>query len=250
MAYTVRQLAKISKVSVRTLHFYDEIDLLKPAYYGENRYRYYEEEQLLILQQILFYREMGFQLTDIQKILNSGDFDKIEALRSHKEILKNNLEQTKKLIQTIDKTVAHLRGKAKMKDEELYYGFDSEKQKKYEKQLVQEGVVTQEWMDEYKGKINKWGKKDKDHFMQEGKAINDALIAAINKKLKPSSDEVQVIMKRHHAWVGWNPTQDGYIGLSERYQTPEFRKFYDSLHPELLEFIVNAMKVFAQRGFS
>ena len=76
MTYTVNQLAKLSGVSVRTLHFYDEIGLLKPAYYGENNYRYYEEEQLLILQQILFFREMGCPLNDIQRILSSNDFDK------------------------------------------------------------------------------------------------------------------------------------------------------------------------------
>jgi DNA-binding transcriptional MerR regulator len=68
MAYTVNKLAKLSGVSVRTLHFYDEIGLLEPAYYGDNNYRYYEEEQLLMLQQILFFRELGFPLIDIQRI--------------------------------------------------------------------------------------------------------------------------------------------------------------------------------------
>lgn len=65
MAYTVNKLAKCSGVSARTLRFYDEIGLLKPAYVGDNDYRYYEEEQLLMLQQILFYRELGFPLNDI-----------------------------------------------------------------------------------------------------------------------------------------------------------------------------------------
>src|SRR5579862_8482845 len=95
VAYTVNTLAKLSNVSVRTLHFYDEIGLLKPAYYGENNYRYYEEEQLLMLQQILFYKELGFALKDIQRILCSKEFDKIKALESHKDSLKQNLNQTK-----------------------------------------------------------------------------------------------------------------------------------------------------------
>ncbi|HEV8052077.1 MAG TPA: MerR family transcriptional regulator, partial [Parachlamydiaceae bacterium] len=84
MVYTVTKLAKISGVSIRTLHWYDHIDLLKPAYYGANGYRYYEEEQLLILQQILFFRELGFELKQIQKLLARGDFDKIVALSSHR----------------------------------------------------------------------------------------------------------------------------------------------------------------------
>ncbi len=123
MTYTVKKLAKISGLSIRTLRFYDEIGLLKPAYYGDNNYRYYEEEQLLILQQILFYRELNFPLNDIQRILNSDDFNKIDALISHKQILTQNLDRTKKLIRTIDQTIAHLRGKITMRNEELFSGF-------------------------------------------------------------------------------------------------------------------------------
>src|ERR1700689_535953 len=69
MAYTVKQVAAMSGVSVRTLHFYDETGLLKPAYHGANGYRFYEEAELLTLQQILFYRELGFELKQIKQIL-------------------------------------------------------------------------------------------------------------------------------------------------------------------------------------
>src|SRR3990167_11052656 len=110
MPYTVKKLAGISGVSPRALRFYDEIGLLKPAYYGDNQYRYYEEEQLLMLQQILFFRELGFPLTEIQEIFSSHDFDKIDALNAHKSILQSNLERTKTLIKTIDKNISHFRG--------------------------------------------------------------------------------------------------------------------------------------------
>ena len=80
MAYTVKELAKISGISVRTLHWYDEIGLLKPAYHGANSYRYYEEAQLLLLQQILFFRELEFNLNDIQKLLSQNDFDNIISI--------------------------------------------------------------------------------------------------------------------------------------------------------------------------
>lgn len=123
MAYTVKKLAKISGVSVRTLRFYDEIELLKPAYYGANNYRYYEKEQLLMLQQILFYRELKFSLIEIQQIINSDDFNKINSLISHKKILTTDLDRTKKLIQTIDQTIAYLKGKITMCNEELFVGF-------------------------------------------------------------------------------------------------------------------------------
>ncbi|BCZ97719.1 MerR family transcriptional regulator [Legionella pneumophila serogroup 1] len=248
MTYTVKQLAKISGVSVRTLHWYDEIGLLKPAYQGANGYRYYEEKQCLRLQQVLFFRELGFPLNKIQKLLMQDDFDHIKALRAHKQVLESEINRKNKLITTIDKTIQHLRGKHKMSNEELYYGFDSEKQKQYEKELVKEGVVSQEWMNNYKKKINKWTQEDKEKFIQEGKEINEALILAINKKLNPSSPEVQAIIGKHHTWVGWNPTKEGYIGLSQRYLTPEFRKFYEQLHPELVDFIVEAMSLYANKN--
>ena len=76
MAYTVKQVAAMSGVSVRTLHFYDEMALLKPAYTKANGYRIYEEPQLLMLQQILFYRELGFELKRIKEILSQRKFEK------------------------------------------------------------------------------------------------------------------------------------------------------------------------------
>src|SRR4029077_5654079 len=113
----------MSGVSVRTLHFYDETGPLKPAYYGANGYRFYEEPQLLALQQILFYRELGFELKQIQRVLGRADFEKVAALRSHRQVLQRNLTQTRRLIETIDKTIEHLRGTNSMKGEEMFSGF-------------------------------------------------------------------------------------------------------------------------------
>src|SRR6202051_1699493 len=123
MAYTVRQVASMSGVSVRTLHFYDETGLLKPARYGANGYRLYEEPQLLTLQQILFYRELGFELRQIKRILGRADFEKVAALKSHRKVLRKNLARTSRLVETIDKTIQHLKGIKKMKSKEMFAGF-------------------------------------------------------------------------------------------------------------------------------
>src|SRR4026209_2329375 len=101
MAYAVKELAKLSGVTVRTLHFYDETGLLKPAYYGTNGYRYYEEPQLLILQQILFFRELGMELKQIKDVLRQTDFEIAAALESHRTRLQQNLERTATLIETV-----------------------------------------------------------------------------------------------------------------------------------------------------
>jgi DNA-binding transcriptional MerR regulator len=123
MAYTVKKVAAMSGVSVRTLHFYDEVGLLKPAHLGANGYRFYEEPQLLTLQQILFYRELGFELKQIKQILGRADFEKVAALQSHRKVLQKNLTRTRKLIETIDKTIQHLKGTKKMKNKEMFAGF-------------------------------------------------------------------------------------------------------------------------------
>src|SRR5687767_15767370 len=84
MRYGVKELAEVSGVTVRTLHFYDEAGLLKPAGHSVSGYRFYEEKELLQLQQILFFRELGFELKQIKRILNRSDFDRREALARHR----------------------------------------------------------------------------------------------------------------------------------------------------------------------
>ena len=113
----------MSGVSVRTLHFYDETGLLKPAYIKANGYRIYEEAQLLMLQQILFYRELGIELKRIKRILGQAKFQQAAALRSHRKVLEKNVTRTRTLIETINKTIEHLKGTKKMKSEELFAGF-------------------------------------------------------------------------------------------------------------------------------
>lgn len=123
MAYTVRRVSGLSGVSIRTLHFYDEVGLLKPAYVSASGYRYYEEPQLLKLQQILFYRELGLELREIKNILERADFEKAAALESHRAELEKKLARTQALMETIDKTIDHVRGSKKMSSKEMFAGF-------------------------------------------------------------------------------------------------------------------------------
>src|SRR3954452_5641447 len=114
----------MSGVSVRTLHFYDETGLLKPAFVGANGYRFYAEPQLLALQQILFYRELQFGLKQIKELLGGADFDKAAALQSHRAFLQTRAERTLKLVETVDKTIAHLKGTTTMTTEDMFAGFN------------------------------------------------------------------------------------------------------------------------------
>lgn len=250
MAYTVKQLAELSGVSVRTLHWYDEKGLLKPAYQGENGYRYYEKEQLLTLQQILFFKELGFPLSDIQKMLEREDFDKAEALKKHRHLLENDLARKKKLLATIDKTILFLEGKETMKLETIFKGFSEEKQKFYEDYLLESGVE-EKILEKSRQKMKSLSKEEWLAHKAEADRIHDDLIVEIEKGSPPEAASVQKIIHRHYDLTCkfWTPDQESFISLGEMYGAhPDFVEFYNTLHPELLKFLQKAMKVYAQKS--
>jgi len=249
MAYTVTKLAKLSGVSVRTLHWYDRIGLLQPAYHGANGYRFYEEKQLLLLQQILFFRELGFELKQIQKVLGQSDFDKLSALSSHRGVLKKTLERTKKLIETIDNTINHLKGVKKMKDPEFYHGFSKEKQKEYEKQILERfGEKGKAHMEECRQQVEKWQAADWDRSQKEFAAICRELADLMGNQKKTSSKEVQSLIQRHYQWLKqfWTPNRESYTGHGQFIVQSDLRKAYEAFHPHLPEYIAEAIELFAK----
>jgi phosphoribosylaminoimidazole-succinocarboxamide synthase len=114
IVYTVNKLALLAGVSVRTLHYYDKLGLLKPRYRQENGYRYYDDDSIIRLQQIMFFRELGFSLDKIGKIISLPDFDVLEALKSQRDLLVKKSERLDELISTVDKTIKRLKGEDKM----------------------------------------------------------------------------------------------------------------------------------------
>ena len=257
MAYTVMKLAKISGVSVRTLHWYDRVGLLKPAYHGDNGYRYYEEEQLLALQQILFFRELGFELKQIEKILKRSDFDRMKALSSHRQVLEKNVGRTKKLIKTIDRTIEHLKGIKKMKDHEIYHGFSKEKQAEYEQYLINRlGDAAKNPIEASKNKMKNWSKADWDKFSKEWDSICKDMAKLMEKNSRADSVEAQKVIQRHSKWLPWNGascTKEAYIGLGQGYTGFEWKeafKPYDPEHPKLAQFLAEGMRIFAEKELS
>ena len=253
MAYTVKKLAEVSGVSVRTLHFYDEIGLLAPAYVGDNGYRYYEEEQLLMLQQILFFREMGFELKQIQDVLSQNDFDKLQALRTHKEVLLGKQQRLQELMHTIDKTIEQLNGGKKMKAQEMHEGFDPQKQAEYDAYLVNRfGDPVREIMAESKKNTSGWSKSTWAKSNQEWDSICKDLAKLMKAGQNVSSKPVQAVIKRHLDWLTayWTPNHDSYMGLASCYTGLEWKQSfepYDTEHPKLACYFEEAMKIFADR---
>ena len=119
-------------VSVRTLHLYDQQGLLRPAHRTASSYRQYGRDELLRLQQILFFRELGFPLKEIRKILDAPDFELKEALRSHREALEKQKSRIEVLIRTLENTIENLNGGEIMrKPEDLYKGLPREQIQSY-----------------------------------------------------------------------------------------------------------------------
>jgi DNA-binding transcriptional MerR regulator len=252
MNYTVNTLAKLSSISIRTLRYYDEIGLLKPAFVGENGYRFYHEEQLLRLQQILFFKELGFELKQIQDILGRTDFDQLHALRSHAQEVQHRMKRLKVLAKTIDKTIIHLEGKRALTEKEMYYGLHNEKQKRYEKYILDRyGDNAKKLMAESKKNTANWTEEEWDKYKSEGSEINSQLIVAIKKGLKADSLEVQNLVARHYGLIirMYHPTKEVYVGLGKFYCThPEFRAFFNNFHQGLAEFLAESMKIYADKN--
>lgn len=257
MAYTVKQLSKLSGVTVRSLHFYEEIALLKPAYYGSNGYRYYEEQQLLQLQQILFFKELGFTLKQIQKVVGKKDFEQLAALYSHKKALSEEWEKIGLLLKTIDKTIKHLKGKKKMKDKEIFDGFNIAivKFKEGAPYSAAEKLVVQSVKNPTKSaeEVEKRGKAYYDQIIKTAHTLFKELVECIEKGSDPTAEVVQKIIKKHHAFIEETntATKEVYKAFAQLYaEHPEFRKQLDPFHPQLAAFMADAMKVFAEKELS
>lgn len=253
MSYTVRQVAKLSGVSVRTLHHYDEIGLLKPESVGLNGYRYYGREELLRLQQILFHRELGFPLAEIARVLDAPDFDRVAALRRHRARLESEARRYRRLIGTIDTTLAALQGATTMDDKTMYRGFDPAKQAEHEAWLIDRyGGDMPARISESKAAMDGMTQSGFEALMAEAEAIEAALAQALGDGLPADSAAVGAIMGRHCAWVArsWNrtPTAEAFTGLGQLYQEhPEFRARYDGRAEGLTDYLAEAMRAYAAR---
>jgi len=139
MEYSINKLAKLAGVSTRTLRYYDEIGLLSPERISSNGYRVYGQKEVDLLQQILFYRELGVSLDEIKNIVWSKDYDGISALQGHLFALKAKKEQIEQLITNVEKTIAASKGEITMSNKEKFEGFKQkmldENEKLYGKEI-------------------------------------------------------------------------------------------------------------------
>ena len=249
--YSVKQIARSAGVSVRTLHLYDQMGLLKPAVRTHAGYRQYGPDELLRLQQILFYRELDMPLKEIAVILDDPYFDLMQALAGHKTALLARRNRLNTLLKTIDKTIINLKNKTMNNLEELYEGLPKEQAAVWRKEAIdkwgEDTVLRSE------NALREMDKLDLDRLKADQKDIAHQLQQLRDQK--PESDAVQEQIARHYAnirsfWGVSDPTDlraETYKGLAELYVTDERYTTTDGkTDPEFAAFMRGGMLYFAE----
>jgi len=242
MEYTVKQLSTLASVSVRTLHFYDEIGLLPPTTVGANGYRRYGDAAVLRLQQILFYKELGLSLDEIAQVLDAPDFDLVQALETHRKTLQQRLGRLQRLTQTVDQTLARLKAGQPVDNATLFAGFSEAQQAELE---VEAAAL---WGEQVHESARRWKAHTparRAQIMAEGQAIYEELMERMSEA--PDAPGVQAAVSRWHGHLRYffEPTPAALRGLGQAYEDePRFRAFFDRLRPGLAPFLRAAIAVY------
>ena len=246
-AYTVKELADLAGVTVRTLHHYDQIDLLKPSSRSPAGYRRYASLDLMRLQQIMFYRESGLRLEKIRSILDDPDFNELSALEEHRAALHRQVGRLTKLLTTVDRTIQKItEANAMVTDKDLYEGFSDEQVARYEKEANER--YDPELVRITKERLGKMSKGQWQAVQEEGEAVSQGLAGMMDRQ--PGDPQVQEFISRHHAWIeNFYPCPgDVYRGLGQLYgENEEFRAYYEKYAPGLADFMQAAMTLYADR---
>ncbi|MBO1004644.1 MerR family transcriptional regulator [Pseudogracilibacillus auburnensis] len=242
----VKEVAELVGISVRTLHYYDEIGLLKPDNITESGYRLYSERNLEQLQQILFFRELGFPLKEIRMMMENPAFSQFEALQMHKKVLLKKREHLDILIKTIDKTIAFSKGEIEMTKEERFAGFNFD-QDEFEQE------ARERWGDEAidasKAKIANLSKNEKRNMEEAFEEVYTKLAEV--RYFPAESVEAQQAIEEWWVYLNkiGNYTLEAFKGLGEMYISDErFTKNIDAYGEGLAQFMCDAMRVFAENN--
>ncbi|MDD3219898.1 MAG: MerR family transcriptional regulator [Lachnospiraceae bacterium] len=233
MTYTIKKLAELAGISTRTLRYYDEIQLLKPKRMETSEYRIYEEAEVDRLQQILFYREMGFELSVIKEILDAESFEQMTALKSHLLELQKKRNRLDLLIENVTKTIQKEEGARKMSDQEKFQGFKEELIRKNEEKYGEEirSKYGEETVKASNAKMMNLSESEYQRMTSLDTEISKYLQAAVLSGADPKGEEGKKATMLHKEWLSIsmpNYTPEIHRGLAEMYVADErFTKYYD-----------------------
>lgn len=233
----INEVAKLTRISVRTLQHYDAIGLLSPDTVTAAGYRIYSQNNLHLLQQILFFKKLGFPLKKIKEIIESPSFERIEALEVQQQMLQEAQQQIQKILQTIEKTIAEAKGEFSMSNKEKFEGFDF-RINAYEQE------AKERWGYE---KVEEVQKNLTTNYTEKFNTIYEQL--ATIRHQPPASTVAQ---EGIHEWFIYlntigNYSIEAFAGLGELYVVDErFTKNIDQFGEGLAQFMYEAMIIFAE----
>ena len=242
MEMQIKEFAKLTGVSVRTLHYYDEIGLLKPACVDRvTGYRYYDDASLLRMQEILFYRELDFSLKRIKEILASLGYDKTKALKEQKRLLILKKERLERLISAIDGAV---------KGENIMKAFDNSAFEKYKAEAQEKWGATEAYQ-EHTEKTKHYSKDKWSGLAEEMNAIFAEFAACMKNDEAVDSTLVQELVKKLQNHISENYylcTDEILAGLGQMYVADErFAKNIDTCAEGTAQFVSQAIAAFCKK---
>ena len=239
MRMQIKEFAEIADVSVRTLHYYDEIGLLKPAFVDkETGYRYYDEQSLMRMQEILFYRELDFPLKSIKTFLSSPDYDRNQALKEQRHLLILKKERLDRLISAIDDA---------MEGENVMKSFDNTEFEQYKAEVKEKWGKTKAYQE--------YGEKTKGYSSEKFQNVNDGLEAVFgefavcrNAGAEPGSAEAQELVKKLQNYITehyYTCTSQILAGLGQMYVLDErFQRNIDKHGEGTARFVSDAVSIY------
>lgn len=241
----ISEVAKLTGITVRTLHYYDEIGLLKPNKITEAGYRLYSKEDLEILQQILFFRELDFPLSEIKEIMNNPNYDKEEALKKQKELLIQQGQRIDGLIKLIDKRIE---GDNNMSFKEFDMNEIEENKKKYAKEVKERWGNTKAYKESEK-KTSGYNKEKWGDINQETNEIFKAF--AKLRDCDPGSEGVQELVRTWQKYITDNfytCTNEILAGLGLMYvQDERFKENLDKNGEGTAKLMAEAIEIYCSK---
>ncbi len=242
--FTVKEAAELTGVSVRTLHYYDEIGLLAPDRSGAG-YRLYTDTDLLRLQQILIGRSLGLALEDIRRSLDDPKFDAAEALRRQRVLLAERLSETHRMIASIDATLTHLKKEQPMASKDMFDGFEPEK---YEAEVKERWGETNAYKESSR-RTRKYGEKEWAAIKAESNAIFADAGAAMKAGKKSDSAEGKALAERHRQHVDrwfYPLSREMHVNLADMWEADErFKNNIDKNGEGLTVWLATAVRAAA-----
>jgi len=249
MEYTIQKLASLAGVSTRTLRYYDEIGILKPARINSSGYRIYGQQEVNVLQQIMFYRELGVSLDQIKNIITNPDFNPSTTLKEHREQLLAKRKQIDLLLNNVEKSLASIEGRITMSDQEKFEGFKKQMVEENEKNYGEEirKKYGEETVEASNAKLMNMSQDDYEAVTKLSEHFNSALVEAY-KTGDPASEEAQKAADLHKQWLTYfwpSYSKEAHAGLAQMYVDDErFKAYYEKIQPGSTEFLRDAIHIY------